>query len=444
MLGESRIRAAVDGTEDDAAAAPRGLRRRLSAAMRPGCGPAGAARPAAPGGTRSRGRSRRWCSARTSSSRCSGCCSSTPGSYDLGIYTEYVKQLSQLHAPVVDVLGAGIQPARQPLPGRGRRDRPVLPARSPRRRRCCSSRRWRPRCRSSPWSTAGFALTGRSDGPADRLRVRLLLGPAADDRLRLPRDRPRRAAARVLAVSALVRRRPVAAIAWAVPLVFVKEDQGFTVAAIGLLLGATMAFRPVAARRLWRGATRTASRRGAGCSSSAWGLFWSVFAIIVIIPHFNPAPSVLLLGGRRRGRRRAAVLRRRAARPGGRRLAHQAGRRSCCSCCPRRSPPLGSPVALIALPSLALRFMSTNTAYWGTACHYNATVMPILFIAAAEAIGRWRRASALAWPPDAGSGAAPPWPGAPRPGLDAIRGLAARARDWSARRRAASAGTAGR
>jgi hypothetical protein len=31
----------------------------------------------------------------------------TPGSYDLGIYTEYVKQLSQLHAPVVDVLAPG-------------------------------------------------------------------------------------------------------------------------------------------------------------------------------------------------------------------------------------------------------------------------------------------------------------------------------------------------
>ena len=44
----------------------------------------------------------------------------TPASYDLGIYTEYVKQLSQLHAPVGDVLGARVQPARQPLPGRGR------------------------------------------------------------------------------------------------------------------------------------------------------------------------------------------------------------------------------------------------------------------------------------------------------------------------------------
>jgi hypothetical protein len=45
--------------------------------------------------------------------------------------------------------------------------------------------------------------------------------------------------------------------------------------------------------------------------------------------------------------------------------------------------------------------------------------MPILFIAAAEAIGRWRRASALAWPLKPGSGALPP-------GRGPVRLLAAR------------------
>ena len=53
---------------------------------------------------------------------------------------------------------------------------------------------------------------------------------------------------------------------------------------------------------------------------------------------------------------------------------------------------LGSPLTLIALPSLALRFISTNSAYWGTNWHYNATLMPILFIAAVEALARWRSA----------------------------------------------------
>jgi uncharacterized membrane protein len=50
---------------------------------------------------------------------------------------------------------------------------------------------------------------------------------------------------------------------------------------------------------------------------------------------------------------------------------------------------LGSPVALVAIPSLVLRFISTAWAYWGTEWHYDAPLMPILFIAAAEAIGRW-------------------------------------------------------
>jgi uncharacterized membrane protein len=51
---------------------------------------------------------------------------------------------------------------------------------------------------------------------------------------------------------------------------------------------------------------------------------------------------------------------------------------------------LGSPLALVTLPSIALRFMSTDSSYWGTQWHYNATVMPILFIAAIEVMGRWR------------------------------------------------------
>jgi hypothetical protein len=37
-------------------------------------------------------------------------------------------------------------------------------------------------------------------------------------------------------LSALVRGRTRAAALWAIPLVFVKEDQGFTVAAIGLIM----------------------------------------------------------------------------------------------------------------------------------------------------------------------------------------------------------------
>jgi uncharacterized membrane protein len=51
---------------------------------------------------------------------------------------------------------------------------------------------------------------------------------------------------------------------------------------------------------------------------------------------------------------------------------------------------LRSPVALAALPSLLERAVDTNSAYWGTAWHYNATVMPILFVAAIDAMARIR------------------------------------------------------
>ena len=65
---------------------------------------------------------------------------------------------------------------------------------------------------------------------------------------------------------------------------------------------------------------------------------------------------------------------------------------------------LGSPLALIALPSLALRFISTNPAYWGTNWHYNAT-------ADADPVHRRRRGAR----PVAGGRPRPPPPGPARP-----------------------------
>ena len=49
---------------------------------------------------------------------------------------------------------------------------------------------------------------------------------------------------------------------------------------------------------------------------------------------------------------------------------------------------LRSPLILIAGPSLLLRFLSTDSSFWGTVWHYNATVMPIIFIAAVDAMAR--------------------------------------------------------
>jgi uncharacterized membrane protein len=54
---------------------------------------------------------------------------------------------------------------------------------------------------------------------------------------------------------------------------------------------------------------------------------------------------------------------------------------------------LRSPLALIAVPSLALRFVSTNNYFWGDGWHYNATVMPIVFLAAVDGMASVRAAS---------------------------------------------------
>jgi uncharacterized membrane protein len=57
-----------------------------------------------------------------------------------------------------------------------------------------------------------------------------------------------------------------------------------------------------------------------------------------------------------------------------------------------------SPVILIAVPALALRFVSTDSSYWGTYWHYNATVMPVVFVAAVDALARIQRAMAADGP----------------------------------------------
>jgi uncharacterized membrane protein len=356
----------------------------------------------------------------------------TPGSYDLGIYVEYVKQLSQLHAPIGDVLGPGfnllgnhfqiavgvIAPFFRIFPTAGT---------------LLFFQALATAVSIFPVVTAANVFTGKSTA---RL-IGFAYGLSWGLQQMIDFDFHEIALAVPLiafSVSALARRRPAAAIAWAVPLVFVKEDQGFTVAAIGVLLGATMAFRPAIPTLKW-GNGRLAL--WGGLSLVAWGLFWSAFAIIVIIPHFNPLHTYYFWGdgGAVGGGHFSA---------GG--LIKQAGsgwptkgQTLVLLLLPTAFAALGSPIALIAIPSLLLRFISTNTAFWGTVFHYNATVMPILFIAAAEAIGRWRRTSALTWPltgadralltrPDGpASPLGPPWARLPA-GARQVREAAAAAR----------------
>jgi uncharacterized membrane protein len=300
-----------------------------------------------------------------------------PSSWDLGIYTEYVKQFAHLHAPIVDVRGAGfnllgdhfqvivalIAPFFRvfPSPATLLVAQALLTAVS-----------------VFPVTTAAVSLLGRGRGRA----VGFAYGFSWGLQAMIDFDFHEIAFAVPLlafSLSALLRGRTRAAVLWALPLVFVKEDQGFTVASIGLLMMLAPRFRAL------RGAS------AGGAFLTAWGLAWSLVAIYVIIPHFNPAHHYIYwsLGG---------VVGSGSTSFSATGLATQFFHgwpvklgTVVMLLLPTAFIALGSPVALTVLPSLGLRFLATNPFYWQTMWHYNATAMPILFLAAAEVMARWRQ-----------------------------------------------------
>jgi uncharacterized membrane protein len=311
----------------------------------------------------------------------------SPASWDLGIYTEYVKQLSLLRAPIVDVRGPGFNLLGDhfqiglavlapffrlvPSPATLLFFQALLTALS-----------------VFPVMAAGSLLLGR---PSGRL-IGFAYGFSWGLQQMIDFDFHEIALAVPLlafSLSALVRGRVRATALWALPLVFIKEDQGFTVAAIGALL----VFDGVSALASGPPRPGLVARRGSigwGVLLFGWGLTWSVLAITVIIPHFNPLHEYYywkdggVVGGGNSGLSVGGLVVQTAS---GWPVKLQT---VIMLLLPTAFAAVGSPLALTALPSLALRFVSTNSAYWGTDWHYNATLMPILFIAAVEAIARWR------------------------------------------------------
>jgi uncharacterized membrane protein len=340
-----------------------------------------------------------------------------PGSWDLGIFTEYVRQLAHLHAPVVAIRGAGFNLLGdhfQPIVGLLAPFFRVFP--TPETllvaQALLTAASVIPVCRAAQellgvWASRGIGIAYAFSWGLQQM--------VTFDFHEIAFAVPLLA----FSLSALVRRRLRPAVAWALPLVFVKEDQGFTVAAIGLVI-AGYGLAVLRARRRgapapvrgWDAAPQQepATWIRAGVLLAAWGLAWSVLAIAIIVPHFNPAHHYQYWsdGG--------------VVGPGGHLsatgLAHQltqsAGEKLWTTfliLLPVAFLALRSPVAFIALPSLALRFVSTNNYFWGTAWHYNATVMPIVFLAAVDAMASFRAGAARrARPPRR---RAPPWLPAP-------------------------------
>ena len=174
------------------------------------------------------------------------------------------------------------------------------------------------------------------------------------------------------ALEAFLAGRWTGVVAWAAPLVLVKEDLGLTVAAIGLVL-----------------AVRGAQRRGFGLA--VFGLASFALTMTVLIPHFNAAG--------------ASGFSRMGSPPGsGDSLLHSVPDLLLAVVMPGPRATtmlmlvgvsvllsLRSPLMILVLPTLAWRFGSTNQNFWGQSFHYDLVLMPIIFAALVDAVMRARR-----------------------------------------------------
>jgi uncharacterized membrane protein len=168
-------------------------------------------------------------------------------------------------------------------------------------------------------------------------------------------------------LAALVDRRHRAAALWSLPLLLVKEDLGLTVAAIGVVIAI-------------RGG------RGLGAILAATGIAAFALTTQVVLPSLSPDgvwsyahDSVL-----------SSALTDPAAAE--QRLFAGAGAKAWLLLLVfgvTGFVALGSPVALIAVPTLAWRLTANHPFFWSTYFHYSAALMPIVFMATIDALASW-------------------------------------------------------
>ena len=183
--------------------------------------------------------------------------------------------------------------------------------------------------------------------------------------------------------TALGQRRPHAAILWALPLLLVKEDLGFTLAAVGVLA-----------------ATRGAKRWG--IAAAVVGVVGSIVEVKFLIPAANPTgyayTTTLFLAGPAHAGTAVHLL-------------YDAAHllwpyvkiiTVIQLLAPTAFMAWRSPLILLAVPTLAWRFLADDMVYWGTMFQYSAVLMPIVTAAFIEVLIRRRdrlRSPAPATPP---------------------------------------------
>ncbi|MFJ8634186.1 DUF2079 domain-containing protein [Streptomyces sp. NPDC093568] len=174
-------------------------------------------------------------------------------------------------------------------------------------------------------------------------------------------------------LEALLARRWRAALLWAVPLVLVKEDLGFTLTAIALVVA-------------WRARQDSPRAYRYAIGVAVLGVVALAVTLLVVIPGFNSAGTydywdkVSESGGGGPFDGLDTKLRTLAWL-----LIPTTGLLA-----------LRSPILLVALPTVGWRFVSSYAQYWGTDWHYNAVLMPVVTLALVDALVAGRH-STRAW-----------------------------------------------
>ncbi|QIQ02909.1 DUF2079 domain-containing protein [Streptomyces liangshanensis] len=182
------------------------------------------------------------------------------------------------------------------------------------------------------------------------------------------------------ALEALGRRRWGRAVAWAAPLLLVKEDLGLTLAAVGAYIA-------------WRGGRDTPEGgthpRRLGLLTLAAGVLGSLVEIKVLLPAFNPAGGYAHGGNLGEGAH-SSLLATLAFAPLDALRPDVKAMTLVLVFAPSALLALRSPLSLIAVPTLAWRMLSQNGFHWGTAFHYSAILMPVVFAGLIDSLARWR------------------------------------------------------
>jgi uncharacterized membrane protein len=171
------------------------------------------------------------------------------------------------------------------------------------------------------------------------------------------------------ALEALAHRRWRHAVAWAAPLLLIKEDLGLTLAALGGYVA-------------WQGPRRL------GLLTAAAGLLGSLVEIKLLLPAVNPAGGYAHGGNLVEGH--ASLLASVAFAPLDALRPDIKAITLVLVFAPSALLALRSPLSLMTVPTLGWRMLSQNGFHWGTAFHYSAVLMPVVFAGLIDSLAKWR------------------------------------------------------